>query len=460
MSHSIPPRRSGSISRREALRRGLAAAAAGALAGTTLADTPGDGRYREAALKAARWLQSRKVAVGGGAAWSSGENKDGPFTVELYHGVSGVVLFFLDAHRATGEADFLADATAGADYLLAQVTRDADTLHPGLYTGLAGVGHCLGRVAQATGRAKYRDGYENCRRAVVRRARPAGAGVEWDDATDVIAGGAGIGLWLLEASRTLNDPECVRLAWLCGKRLVGLGRDDRGGLKWAYQVKGERLMPNFSHGTAGIAYFLATLYRWTRQREFLDAALAGARYLRAVARTDGDTCQIFHHEPGGEDLFYLGWCHGPTGTARLFYRLYQATGDREWMTWVRRCAKALLDSGIPRKRTPGFWDNDSVCCGTAGVGDFLIHLHRLTGEEVYREAAGRMADEVLRKATPEAGGLKWVSAEHRVKPDFRVAQNGYMQGAAGIGWFLLRLDDARRGRPPAPTLPDCPFTEA
>ena len=42
---------------------------------------------------------------------------------------------------------------------------------------------------------------------------------------------------------------------------------------------------------------------------------------------------VFHHEPDGEDLFYLGWCHGPVGTARLFYRLHQATGDRQWRDW-------------------------------------------------------------------------------------------------------------------------------
>ena len=32
----------------------------------------------------------------------------------------------------------------------------------------------------------------------------------------------------------------------------------------------ERLMPNFSHGTAGIAYFLARLYEETHDKAFLD----------------------------------------------------------------------------------------------------------------------------------------------------------------------------------------------
>jgi lantibiotic modifying enzyme len=49
-----------------------------------------------------------------------------------------------------------------------------------------------------------------------------------------------------------------------------------------------RLMPNFSHGTAGIAYFLASLYKATKQHEFLTAALSGAKYLQAIAKTEGD----------------------------------------------------------------------------------------------------------------------------------------------------------------------------
>jgi lantibiotic modifying enzyme len=441
--------------------RALAAAGLLGPAGARALEGPApDSRYRDTALKAALWLQGRKVTVGGRTAWSSGADEAGPISVDLYQGVSGVVLFLLEAHQATGDAGLLADATSGADYLLAQVDGKSDALPAGLYTGLAGVGYCLGRVAQVTGRAKYREGYERCARMVASKAHKTGAGVEWGEATDIIAGGAGVGLWLLEAARTLNDPEYLRLAFLGGKRLVELGQPEHGGLKWCYQVGGKRWMPNFSHGTAGIGYFLATLYRWARAQEFLDAALAGGRYLKAVARTDGGTCEVFHHEPGGLDLFYLGWCHGPAGTARFFYRLRQATGDAAWMEWVRRCGRAVLDSGIPQKRTPGFWNNESICCGTAGVGDFLLHLYRLTKERRYLEGCERMAAELLRQATPEGDGLKWVSAEFRVRPEFRVAQNGYMQGAAGIGSFLLRLDAARRGLPPGPALPDCPFGEA
>ena len=60
-------------------------------------------------------------------------------------------------------------------------------------------------------------------------------------------------------------------------------------------------------------------------------------------------------------------------------------------------------------------------------------------------------------ATRGAGGMEWIQAEHRIKPDLLVAQTGYMQGAAGIGMLLLRLDDLERNKKPAVTFPDSPF---
>jgi hypothetical protein len=50
-----------------------------------------------------------------------------------------------------------------------------------------------------------------------------------------------------------------------------------------------------------------------------------------------------------------------------------------------------------------------------------------------------------------------VQAEHRVQPQLLVAQTGYMQGAAGIGMWLLRLDAGERGGTPFVRFPDSPW---
>ena len=127
------------------------------------------------------------------------------------------------------------------------------------------------------------------------------------------------------------------------------------------------------------------------------------------------------------------------------------------MRWVDKSANALTRSGIPEQRTPGFWNNVSQCCGSAGVAQFFLDLHRVRSDAAYLAFAKKMTADLLARGTRDEKGLRWVQAEHRVKPDLLVAQTGYMQGAAGIGVWLLRLDAAETGRKTFIRLADSPF---
>ncbi|MFY9607450.1 MAG: lanthionine synthetase LanC family protein [Blastocatellia bacterium] len=327
----------------------------------------------------------------------------------------------------------------------------------GLYDGISGIGFALQETFKATGDEKHRQAALRCAELVRQRAVKAGKGVEWNDSTDIISGSAGIGLFLLYAAKEFNDPRFTKLAEQAADRLIELGRQDADRTKWAMTPGYNRLMPNFSHGTAGVAYFLATLYQRTKRIQLLNAALAGAKYLQSIAITGGDGCLIFHNEPDGKDLYYLGWCHGPTGTARLFYRLYEVTGERVWMDWVRKSANSILQSGVPEKQTPGFWNNVSQCCGSAGVAEFFLSLYHITHNRRYIDFSKRVTANLLSKATRDQKGMRWIQAEHRVKPDLLVAQTGYMQGAAGIGMLLLHLDQVERGKKGSIILPDSPY---
>jgi lantibiotic modifying enzyme len=264
---------------------------------------------------------------------------------------------------------------------------------------------------------------------------------------DVFGGAAGIGLVLLRAARALGDPALLDLA-----ADAGVGLIDGGHFRVAR-------LPNFSHGAAGVSYFLATLFRDTRDVRFKAAALAGAESLLAVADTRDAGCLVHHHVPGpGEPaLHYLGWCHGPAGTARLFHRLSQITGDAAWTDRVRSCARSIAVSGIPEREAPGLWNNAGQCCGLAGVADFFFALHRATGSGEDRDFAERVARHVLARGERTAGGLRWTHAEHRKRPDDLEAQAGYMQGAAGIGAMCLHADACAHGRAPSITFPDSPW---
>ena len=462
------------LTRRDLLRLTVAAGAASSLglglsAGEetpkpAAAPAPPATGYLDAAVKAYRWIRTARIESPVGYLWLAGpERPDGLDTYgDIYAGGAGIVLFLLELARATGDKAYREEAGFGADTLIASLplALDLEDAQGSLYSGVAGLGFTFERVHQETGNEKYRKAAVRCRDLIHAAARPAGRGVDWGKYNDIIAGGSGTGLFLLNVARTMGDTASRDLAVQAGLRLIELGVPENGGLKWRMDPDNPRLMPNFSHGTAGVAYYLATLHRETGRPEFLDAALAGTRYLKSIAEATGDTCLIFHDEPDNKRLYYLGWCHGPVGTSRLWLRLDQIDPKAGWLAWAKKGANAILASGIPEHQTPGFWNNFGQCCGSAGVAAFFLDLGRLTGDASYTSFAHRVAQNLLDRATPAAGGgLKWIHAEHRIKPEYVYAQTGYMQGAAGIGMLFLQMDALDKGRPWTLRFPDSPFGE-
>jgi lantibiotic modifying enzyme len=421
------------------------------------AKSPSQAYLREA-QSTALWIEGTSIKTDQGIVWPGDPKNPKSVDTTLYAGTPGPILFFLELYRYTGKTQYLQEAKAGADALAASLGKDQPT---GLYEGLAGEGFTLGEAYLVTGDRKYKAAALQCVEWLKQDAKKSGEGVEWNDVTDVIAGGSGTGLFLLWAAEKLQAPGAQELAVQAGEHLIELAKPtEGGGLRWLMDPTFPREMPNFSHGTAGVAYFLATLYGKTKKKEFLDAALRGARYLISIATTQGNICLIYHdNTASGKSLYYLGWCHGPVGTARLFYRLHRDTNDPQWLDWTKRSAQALIVEGAPEKAvTPGTWHNVSACCGVTGEAEFFLNMYRLTNESEYFDLAKRGTDRLLTLATQDDKGARWVQVERRVLPDVAVAQTGYMQGASGVGMWLLHMSAfMERKTKPIITFPDDPF---
>ena len=445
------------LGRRDVLRAGLGAAALAAVPRPLRSArwAAPESRYLDAAIGAGKWIRATAIEAPSGKTWPAVPPDVKTAQRDLYCGSPGVVLFLLELYRATGDRAWLDLATAGADHLAASlpdgITGEESA---GLYSGLAGVAFTLDETARLSEKPAYRTAARKALGAIMSSARSVGAGVEWSDTTDIISGSAGIGLSLLWLSAAQKDAGAHTTAVRVGRRLVEREYRTGDASLWMMSPGFPRNMPNFSHGTAGVAHFLATLAADTKDASFRDAAVRGARYLQSVATpTDGNGQRIFHNDPDGRELFYLSWCHGPAGTARLFHRLASVTGDRTWAAYVPRLAQGIVASGVP-KQSAGFWNNISQCCGNCGVSDFFVSMHGLTSDASYLAFARTCADDTLSRATADGDGLKWIQAENRVSPNVVLAQTGLMQGAAGVGLAMLRLDGALRGRKPSIVLPD------
>ncbi len=373
-------------------------------------------------------------------------------------GTAGPTLFFVEAYRTTGERRWLEAARAGTAWMGANLAPSVELADEdagcGLFTGVGGWVVALDALADATGEAQDRDQARTVLAAIAAHATTVPAGVHWHELTEVLWGTAGIGCLMLSHGPPLLGAQAVDLAVGAGDWLIDQAEEAPSGLCWSlghtYELEhpGDlRRFPNFAHGAAGIAFFLTRLYQETGERRFLDAGLAAVEWIMTTVRSGDDTCAAYHHTHGGTEEFTLGWCHGPPGLGGMFRQLEIATGEGVWRTWLRRTARADAISGIPERRSPGFWDNVARCCGSAGVAEFFLDLHHLGGRRDDLVFARTMVDDLLVRAIIDRSGMRWSNVEHRAAEPHLPPETTYLQGAPGIGSTLLRLHRHLAGDP-------------
>ncbi|MHA3703866.1 lanthionine synthetase LanC family protein [Jatrophihabitans sp. YIM 134969] len=391
-------------------------------------------RARQAASSAFGWIAATAVDVGDGTrAWAEvGEIDD-----SLYSGSVGVLLACAEA-VASGVTGAGLDRTASL--AVERVSRLARTGaaekvdDDGLFTGWAGVGVSLRVWATTTGDAATGAAADTVLERVAARASlPPVSGY-----TDIISGDAGLLVGLLTAG-TASATRAA--AGVVADRLIATAEDTPEGPQWRMVPDYSILMPNFSHGTAGVAYALAVAGDRLDRPDLLDVARLGAEtLLRLGDQPDGWALPMTIPRQQHRPAVSFGWCHGPTGTLRLFDlldRLHPA--DPRWGQTVARCYDAVRGSGLPERRTPGFWDNVARCCGTAGVGTMVLDRYRATGDPDLLAWADDLATDVLDRAIVDPTGTRWSNHEHTAHPPDLDPEAGFMQGAAGIAGWLARL---------------------
>jgi lantibiotic modifying enzyme len=264
--------------------------------------------------------------------------------------------------------------------------------------------------------------------------------------TDLLAGTAGVVLTAVwaggEAARAIADTG--------GEALLRVAEPNASGLDWPTYPGSGSSGPNYSHGTAGVAAALAVAGTALGRADFVAAARQGAQYLLSVRSREHDGLVVPHTIPPAkrevEPVTYT-WCHGPTGTSHLFAALARAgvpdVDGLDVEALRQECLDTVLASGVPQRLRPGFWDNDGRCCGTAGVGDVLLDAAQDSPDraraDVLLRAAVTMGDALVERAIRDDAGARWRFVEYRQDPPLLPPGTSWMQGAAGIAEFLLRL---------------------
>ena len=421
------------------------------------------------AKKVANWLKVRKIESPHGKMWVDEIGKE-KISLSLSSGVAGKVLFYLELYQSTGNKEHLHEASLGCQYLLSnlpQTLEQAQAIRNGssLYGTISGSAFVLMEAYKITKNEDWKNKVQDCLKLLDELSQQAD-GRYWNNFNDVLVGGAGTGLFLLYLYEELGNPIALKMAQEAAELLEQRAIQNKDSLYWHFNQEAAINLPNFSHGAAGIAYFFARLYEHTQTTHYLEMAKAIAQYLELIAWKPEDSFLIPYGFPDydWEREYDIGWAHGPAGTARFFYKLWQITQEKKWLDLVEACAKGIELSGLPNNPKEHFGASPfpiDMRFGLGSVIDFYIHLEKLkvlqNKDEYLRQLVKTLNDKALQ---PTPSQRHWNIARYGFMGGTKnepATFTGYFYGAAGLGRLYIKLYRLKHNLDMGITLPDNPF---
>jgi type 2 lantibiotic biosynthesis protein LanM len=360
-----------------------------------------------------------------------------PLGFSLYDGTCGIALFLTALEKITGGAGFRDLTLAVLQPLYQYVQTPESVKNLGKSTGIGGC-KGLGSIIYTLVRLYQLFTIDNSPESINSSAIIIDYAkqisylltpelIASDQKFDVIAGSAGAILGLLALhkatpSNTKQYSSPLELARACGNHLLNYCTPSDSGLcSWATLDK--KLLTGFSHGAAGIAYALLRLYQVTGETPFLEAAQEAIAYERSVfIPEEGNWPDFRQSAPKERPTCMCSWCHGAPGIglARV------ATLDILDTPEIRQDIEAAINT----TKQHGLSEIDHLCCGNMGRIEFLFTAGRKLSRPDLVEEAMKQAAQVVARAQ-QRGHFAYGSIL-----DFHP---GFFQGAAGIGYELLRL---------------------
>ncbi len=443
--------------------------------------------YISIAEETAKWIKTTEKITPFGKRWnqspdSAEDFSDYPMLTEkaLYGGSAGVGLFYLRLYQVTGKEEYLLEAKAAAADIIATDEGSAfyenalnhakgtedKLVHvknmpgwiTGYYNGPTGSAYLVLKLYEVTGEEAYKDYVVKAADDLLAAAKKAPEGIYWSEQND-LCGDGGFVTYLVSTWEITKDDKYLNAARDLGNYIVSKGKAaPNGGKYWnvvdltIIDFPADVFWVNLAHGTSGVGWIFTILYRATGDEVFLQAARDAAAYIQGIAVGDDEAVLVpyldsLERGPSTE-FYYLSTCHGPAGTALLFEALYTITKEKDYLDWVKRLSRGIIEAGAPENYSRGYWRSQALCCGTPGLLEHFISVYKLTGEEEFLNYAKRTARTVIGQSHVDdnpndiykaGNSRRWLGNWWRTIPQDVHSYSGLYIGTAGNAWSLLTL---------------------
>lgn len=346
---------------------------------------------------------------------------------DLYDGTSGIALFLGELSSATDDPVLSRTALGAIRHALDSADRSSLAIHPGAYSGWAGLAFAAARLGHLLGEAGLLD---RAAGLVAARSQPVRAADGDRVSHDLVSGRAGAILALLALGRLLGDGRIDDIAIEHGQRLLDAACSCGDGISWPTRTTH---LTGYAHGASGPVHAFVELADRTRDRTFAHAAERAMAFERGLLDPVAGNWPDRRRRRGvitDRPRFMTTWCHGAPGIALARLRAWEVLGS----DLARQ--EALLAVGTTFAATRRLLEmgdaENSLCHGLAG------------NTEVCLSARGTLGDDMADPAELVAA-VRERSLVAQLTPAAREPvvdrSPGLMLGEAGIGYYHLRRHD-------------------
>ncbi|MGC2698351.1 MAG: class III lanthionine synthetase LanKC [Candidatus Angelobacter sp.] len=317
--------------------------------------------------------------------------------LSLAYGAAGVVYAL---HKIGGSVP-----QAAIDWIL-QRKVNATEYAPSLFTGMSGIAWSLLEIGLR------RPAEEIFQSTFTHRLVHKSA--------DLFHGMAGWGMTALRFFRATGNELYLDRAKEAGNRLLeSCIKSDRG-YSWATS---EECPVGLAHGSSGISLFLLYLYLATKNECYLTAGFQGLDFDLAAAVPTKDGGLSWGESMDSPSPLYPYWRFGSAGIGIATVRFQRLTGSTRYQSILEQI---FIDTDRKYAVLPGLFT------GLTGLGEFLLDMHDLTGEQRFLKSANRISEGIMHFRVERNGAAFPGEMLCRLSCD-------YGTGSAGIALFLNRL---------------------
>lgn len=337
------------------------------------------------------------------------------------YGLSGISHFITEAAIITKNENYLNLAIDITNWIIEHSPFKPGETPIGLYFGYGYMPWLLTRLSILSNNHQLEAEAENIANLLVKQEI---------NQYNISHGSAGLGLMFINLYQMTNNQLYLLYAKKMADHIIsGMERDKHVLWKMFDNKKENKKSPyslGYSHGIAGIGYFLAALYHETKEEEYLQLT-------RDIIVTLADTAiynaskegLLWKHSYGNDPkAAWTFWCNGSAGVGKFLLLVDELNLDHSAYPLSEKAINAVAESNI--------YGSNCQCHGLAGNADFLVQAFKTFHSNKIKEKIDEYLNLLGSLAILKEDFPLWTAE------DKKTLSFDFMTGNTGIYSFLLR----------------------